>query len=246
MLSGIYTTLFYQPLYNALVFLVSIVPGGNVGVSIILLTILVRFILLPFSHKSVVSQSKMRAIAPHIEKLKETHKEDKQEQARKIMELYRSHGINPLSGVLLVIIQLPIIFALYRVLLKGLPHLDGTILYSFIHLPDMVPQMTFLWIVLSKKSIVLAFIAAITQFFQVKLSIPPVIAQKKDTKPTFKDEFAKSFNMQMRYVLPVVIFFISYSISAAVALYWATSNIFSIAHELYVKKKAKESLQSKT
>lgn len=242
MLLGIYTTVFYQPLYNALVFLVSIVPGGNVGVSIILLTILVRFILLPFSHKSVVSQSKMRAIAPHIEKLKEIHKEDKQEQARKIMELYRNHGINPLSGVLLVIIQLPVIIALYRVLLRGLPHLDGTLLYSFIHLPYIVPQMAFLGIILSKKSIILAFLAALTQFFQVKLSVPPVVLPPKNTKPTFKDEFAKSFNMQMRYMLPIVIFFVSYSISAAVALYWATSNIFSIAHELYVKKKAKEAV----
>ncbi len=243
MLLGIYTTVFYQPLYNTLVFLTSIIPGGNVGVSIILLTLLVRFILLPFSHKSVVSQSKMRAIAPDIEKLKEIHKEDKQEQARKIMELYRSHGINPLSGILLVVIQLPIIFALYRVLLKGLPHLDVTLLYSFVHLPTAVPSMTFLWIVLSEKSIILAALAAVSQYFQVKLSIPPVIiTQKKDAKPTFKDEFSKSFNMQMRYILPVVIFFVSYSISAAVALYWATNNFFSIAHELYVKKKAKEAV----
>src|SRR3989344_7779658 len=148
MLLGIYTTVFYQPLYNALVFLVSIIPGGNMGVAIILLTVLVRFVLFPISHKSIVSQSKMRAIAPALEKLKETHKEDKQEQARKTMELYRSHGINPFSGIILLIIQLPIILALYNVFLKGLPHLDGTLLYSFVHLPDIAPQMAFFWIAL--------------------------------------------------------------------------------------------------
>ena len=64
----------------------------------------------------------MRAIAPHVEKLKEKHKDNKQEQARKTMELYKEHGINPFSGCLLVLIQLPIIFALYFVFFKGLPN----------------------------------------------------------------------------------------------------------------------------
>ncbi|MHB1117971.1 MAG: YidC/Oxa1 family membrane protein insertase, partial [Minisyncoccota bacterium] len=138
MQQGFFSTFFYQPLYNALVFLVSVVPGSNVGVSIILLTVGVRSVLLPFSHKSVVSQAKMREIAPHIEKLKEKHKDDKQEQARKMMELYREYGINPFSGLLLLIIQLPIIFALYFVFFKGLPHLNEGHLYSFVHLPETV------------------------------------------------------------------------------------------------------------
>jgi len=91
---GFFSTVFYQPIYNALVFLISAVPGANVGIAIILLTVLVRVTLLPLAHKSVVSQAKMREIAPHVEKLKEKHKDDKQEQARKTMELYREYGIN--------------------------------------------------------------------------------------------------------------------------------------------------------
>ena len=77
MKSGFFATFFYQPIYNGLVFLISVVPGHNVGVSIITLTILVRSALLPLAHKSVVSQAKMRAITPHIEKLKEKHKDNK-------------------------------------------------------------------------------------------------------------------------------------------------------------------------
>ncbi len=109
-MKGVFDTFFYEPIYNSLVFLIDVVPGGNVGVAIILLTIGVRTILLPLSHKSVVSQARMRAIAPHVEKIKEKHKDNKQEQARKTMELYKEHGINPFSGCLLVIVQLPVIF----------------------------------------------------------------------------------------------------------------------------------------
>lgn len=237
--SGIFSTFFYQPLYNGLVFFVSAVPGGNVGIAIILLTIAVRIVLLPLSHKSVVSQAKMRTIAPHVEKIKEKHKDNKQEQARKTMELYKEHGINPFSGCLLVLIQLPVIFALYFVFFKGLPNLDTDILYSFVHKPEIMSMM-FLGIMLSKKSLILALIAAVTQYYQIKLSIPALPPADKDAKPSFKDDFARSFNVQMRFMLPLIVFGVSYSISAAIALYWATSNLFSIAHELYVKRKAEE------
>ena len=239
MQSGLFFTIFYQPLYNALVFIINVVPGESVGVAIILLTLLVRSALLPLSHKSIVSQSKLRSVAPHIEKLKEEHKDNKQEQARKIMELYRAHGINPFSGLVLVLIQLPIIFALYFVFFKGLPNLRIESLYSFVHAPVEALNMMFLSFSLAaKKNIIFALIAGATQFFQIKLSLPTAVKNDTDTKPSFKNEFTKSLNTQMRYVLPVIVFGVSYSLSAAVALYWATSNLFSIAHELYVKRKA--------
>lgn len=236
---GFFSTVFYQPLYNTLVLILSIVPGANVGVAIILLTVVVRGVLLPLSHKSVTSQAKMRSLAPHLEKLKEKHKDDKKEQARKTMELYKEHGINPFSGCLLVLVQLPIIFALYYVFFKGLPNLNAEHLYSFVHLPSAVSMM-FLGVMLSKKSLIFAVFAAVSQYYQIKLSIPPTAPVEAGAKPSFKDDFARSFNVQMRYMLPVIVFGISYSISAAVALYWTTSNLFSIMHELYVKRKAKE------
>lgn len=237
--SGIFFSTFYQPIYNALVFLISVVPGGNVGIAIILLTIGVRVVLLPLSHKSVVSQAKMREITPHIEKIKERHKEDKQEQARRMLELYKEHGINPFSGCLLVLIQLPVIFALYFVFFKGLPNLNPDILYSFVDTPTVV-SMVFLGIILTGKSALLAFIAAITQYYQIKLSLPVLPLRDKNAKPSFKDDFARSFNLQMRYMLPIIVFIVSYIISAAIALYWATSNLFSVGHELYVKRLMKK------
>lgn len=239
MQTGIFATIFYQPLYNTLVLLLSVIPGANVGVAIILLTMIVRGALLPLSHKSVVSQAKMRSLAPHLEKIKEKHKNDKQEQSRKTMELYKEHGINPFSGCLLVVVQLPIILALYYVFFKGLPHLNAEQLYSFVHVPSAVSTM-FLGVDLANKGIIFAVIAAATQYFQIKFSVPSLPPAEKDAKPSFKDDFGRSFNTQMRYMLPVIVFFIAFRLPSAVALYWITSNLFSITHELYVKRKAQE------
>jgi len=236
-----FNTFFYEPLYNGLVFLISIMPGADVGLAVIVLTLLVKIIILPLSHKSVASQAKMRSIEPEIKKTKEQHK-DKQEQARQVMDLYKKHGVNPFSGCFLMLVQLPIIFALYWVFFKGLANnIDQTILYSFITAPEQI-NMRFLGFVdMSQKNIILAALAGISQYFQMKLSMPPIPkddGEKKKGDMSFKEEFAKNMNLQMRYMLPGIVFFVAYSISSAVALYWLVSNLFSIGHELVVKRKA--------
>lgn len=251
MISQIFHSVFYQPLYNGLVFLISVIPGADVGLAVVILTLIVKIIILPLSHKSVASQAKMRSIEPEIKKVKEQHS-DKQEQARQVMDLYKKHGVNPFSGCFLMLVQLPIIFALYWVFLKGLAHnIDQSLLYSFIIPPDQV-NMHFLGIIdMSKKNIILAALAGISQYFQMKLSMPP-IPKNEDKKnkvsdtPSFKDEFAKNMNVQMRYMLPGIVFFVAYSISSAVALYWLVSNLFSIGHELVVKRKALQITQKKS
>ncbi len=241
MISQIFHSVFYQPLYNGLVFLISVIPGADVGLAVIILTLLVKIIILPLSHRSVASQAKMRSIEPEIKKVKEQHK-DKQEQARQVMDLYKKHGVNPLSGCFLMLIQLPVIFALYWVFLKGLAHnIDQTLLYSFVAAPEHI-NTHFLGLVdMSKKNIVLAALAGISQYFQMKFSMPPIPnnnGEKKKGDLSFKDEFTKNMNLQMRYMLPGIVFFVAYSISSAVALYWLVSNLFSIGHELIVKRKA--------
>jgi len=236
-----FNTFFYEPLYNGLVFLISIMPGADVGLAVIVLTLLVKIIILPLSHKSVASQAKMRSIEPEMKRVKERHK-DKQEQARQVMDLYKKHGVNPFSGCFLMLVQLPIIFALYWVFFKGLANnIDQNLLYSFITAPEQI-NMHFLGLVdMSKKNIILAALAGISQYFQMKLSMPPIPkddGEKKKGDMSFKDEFAKNMNLQMRYMLPGIVFFVAYSISSAVALYWLVSNLFSIGHELVVKRKA--------
>ena len=236
-----FNTFFYEPLYNGLVFLISVMPGTDVGLAVIVLTLLVKIIILPLSHKSVASQAKMRSIEPEMKRVKEQHK-DKQEQARQVMDLYKKHGVNPFSGCFLMLVQLPIIFALYWVFFKGLANnIDQTILYSFVVAPEQINVHFLGFIDMSQKNIILAALAGISQYFQMKLSMPPIPkddGEKKKGDMSFKDEFAKNMNLQMRYMLPGIVFFVAYSISSAVALYWLVSNLFSIGHELVVKRKA--------
>ncbi|NIS22999.1 membrane protein insertase YidC, partial [candidate division KSB1 bacterium] len=178
-----------------------------VGITLIILTLLVRFILLPLSHKSVASQAKMKEIAPEIQKVKEQHKNDKQEQARKTMELYQKHGINPFSGCVSVLIQIPIVIGLFFVFFKGLPTIDSGALYSFIAIPEYI-NTHFLGIIdLAGKSAVLAVLAGGTQYFQMKLSMPPAPPLKNtEKKMSFKEELGRSMNIQMRYILPFIVF----------------------------------------
>ena len=234
MISGLFHTLFYDPIYNGLIFLIDIVPLSDVGIAIILITVLVKLILFPISQKAVRTQFLMRGLQPQLERIKEKYAKDKQEQARKTMDLYKEKGINPFSGILLIFIQIPIILALYWVFFRGgLPEIDLSILYSFINEPSKI-NMNFLGLIpMDGRSIVLAFLAGLSQYFQIKLSLPDL--KKRDDKASLKDDFARSFQLQMRYMLPLFIFGFSYFVSAAVALYWFTSNIFAIGQEIFLR-----------
>ncbi len=233
----IFDTIFYQPMYNALVFLVDVLPGGSVGLAVIILTLFVKFVLFPLSQKSVVTQAKMRKLEPELKKVKELHKNNQQELARVTMELYKKEGVNPFSGCFLLLLQLPIIFALYYVFLAGLKF-DTTLLYSFVSLPDTVNSV-FFGIDLVKKSIFLAVIAGITQYYQLAFSMPALPKRTSNEPMSFQEEFSRNMNTQMKYIFPFLVIFISYSISSAIALYWIVSNLFAIGQELYVREKTK-------
>lgn len=232
---NIYNAVFFDPLLNGLVLLVNNIPYHDMGFAIIILTIVVRFIILPFTHKATVTQVKMKKLEPALKEIKEKNKNNSQEQAKKTMELYKQHGINPIAGVLTLFIQIPIIFALYKVFLGGV-NFNIEHLYSFVVIPDFV-NINFLGIFdISQKGYIFPFLAALTQFFQMKLAIPPI--KKGEMGNSFKDNLAKSMNVQMRYVMPVFIFFIGLKLSSAIALYWTTMNVFAIVHETIVRRKA--------
>lgn len=235
MLSNIWNIVLYHPLINALAFLVSIIPGGDVGIAVILLTILVKLILFPLSQKSIEGQAEINILTPELNKIK-TSGASKEEQARLTFELYKKHNTNPFSGCLLVLVQLPIIFALYYVFFKGI-NFDSSSLYSFIHAP-IHTNMIFLGILdISKKSLVLAILAGVSQFLQAYFMPKPVLSSDAGgSAPSFSESFAKSMSMQMKYIFPFLIAFIAYRISGAVALYWITSNLFMVAQQIYVKK----------
>ena len=232
MLTSLWNNILYEPLINALALLISVIPGGDVGIAVILLTILVKIILFPLSQKSIESQAAMNLLAPELNKIKASGA-SKEEQAKQTFELYKKHKTNPFSGCLLVLIQIPIIFALYYVFFKGI-NFESGLLYSFVDVPEKM-NMIFLGILdISQKSVILAILAGVSQYLQAYFM--PQLTPSKIPGGSFSENFAKSMQTQMKYVFPFVVAFIAYSISGAVAIYWITSNLFMVGQQIYVKK----------
>lgn len=240
-----FKTIIYIPLYNILVLLLNI-SWIDAGLAAVVLTVLVKVVLYPIAKKATVTQARMKEKEGELSSIKERYK-DKQEQAVKTMEFYKTNKINPFSSILTVLIQIPIIFSLYYIFFKsGLPAIDTNLLYSFVKVPASV-SMNFLgFIDVSQKSVVLAVLAAVTSFWQMHLA---GASSKKDLSPkqtNTKEDFSKIMAKQMKYTMPVVVFFVSWKISAIVALYWFVSNLVSIAQDAYVRKQvAKEILATK-
>jgi YidC/Oxa1 family membrane protein insertase len=236
MFTAAFHLLIFDPLYNGLVFLISVVPFADVGIAVILLTALVKLALFPLSQKATKEQHRMRELAPQMDAIKEEYKDDKQKQTLKIMEFYREQKVRPFLSLLVILIQLPIIFGLYWVFFKGgLPNVNPDLLYYFTPAPGSV-NMEFLGLVdMAGHSIVLALMAGASQFAHSLLALPK--PKPKSKNPTLKEDLAHSFHLQMKYVMPVVVTFIAYTISSAIALYWLTSNIFTIGQELWVRRK---------
>ncbi|HDY72622.1 MAG TPA: membrane protein insertase YidC [bacterium] len=164
MLATLFNEVLYRPIFNALVFLYNIVPGHDFGIAIILLTILIRVILLPLSSKSIKSRQAMSVLQPKIKEIQKKFK-TKEEQTQGMMKLYKEEKVNPLSGCLPLLVQFPILIALYRVLINVLKPESLVALYSFVGNPGFI-NPSFLGILdLSKASPVLAILAGISQFF---------------------------------------------------------------------------------
>jgi YidC/Oxa1 family membrane protein insertase len=239
MIAAVFHAVIYAPLYNGLIFLVGIIPTHDVGLAVISLTIIVRFILFPLSRRAVQAQLAMKQIAPEVEEVKAKYKDDREAQSKAIFALYKERGIHPFAGFALVLLQFPILIGLYWVFARGgLPKIDASMLYPFVHVPSAV-NMEFLGTIsMTSRSIVLAVCAAATQFVYTRLSMGP--AATKDPSPvesSLSGDLAKSFDLQARYILPLMIGAIAFSIAAAAPLYWTSSNLFMIAQELLSGKR---------
>lgn len=238
-MADFFTAAVYQPIYNALALLIGIVPGADVGLAIIGLTVLIRLILFPLSLSAIKTQMVMRELEPELKAIREKFKEQKEELARRTMGIFKEKKINPFASFFLILIQLPIIIGLYLVLQNESTNgmvFDPALLYSFISAP-VGASLSFLGTVdLAGKSVVLALIVAGTQYLFARLMVPPKSAEKTSGTPSFQEDFQKSMNLQMQYVFPVILGVVAYATSAAIALYFVVSNTFSIGQELFVRK----------
>lgn len=215
MFSFIWNTLIKTPINSALIFFYSLL-FHNLGLAIIALTILIQLVLTPLRLPSLRTSKKLQELKPHLDGLKEKHKDDQTALVQAQLELYRQHGVNPLGGILPTLISIPVIIALYQVLLGTLQNSGGL-------------STSFLWLNLAKPDpfFILPVLVGVTQYFSSKLLMP-------QTTNTPEDSMAAMQN-QMKFIFPIFSAFIVASLPSGVGLYWIASLIFSIIQQKRVR-----------
>ncbi len=199
-----------NPLVVTLVFLYNYIAFQDLGIAIILLTLLVRFILYPLFYKSLKQQAALKVIQPHIRRIQHEHKDNREAQGKALMALYKEHQVNPFSSFGLIIIQLPILIALYQV---------------FLNPPAGLNQSFLSLINLNERSMIIVGIAAIAQYILGRLSMGKG-----------GDDAAAQMMKNMVVIGPLLTIFVLYSLPSAVGLYWVTTTLFSIAQQIYINK----------
>ncbi len=225
----IYHNFLYLPLLNLLVFFYNIIPGHDIGIVIIVLTIVIRLALAPSFHKSLKSQKAMNDLQPKLNELRKKHKEDKEALAKATMGLYREHKINPLSSCLPILIQLPILIALYQVFRLALGGHDLMGLYSFVKNPGFISPKLLGLVDLSKPSYVFAILAGAAQFWQSKLMMPKANSGQ--------DATMRAMSVQTTYVLPFISVIIAWRLPAGLPLYWIVTTLFAVGQQYYILRK---------
>lgn len=236
MISTLFHAVFYNPIYNALTALIALIPGGDVGIAVILLTIVIRLILVPFSISAARTQRAMKFLEPKIKEVKEKYKDNKEKEALETLALYREAKINPFASILTIFIQIPVLLALYWVFLhEPFSTIDVARIYSFTPVPQHISLQFLGLISVMGKSIVLAVVAGITQFFQAYMSLAGTM--KPSTTTGMQGDFQKVMGLQLKYVFPFLIATISYTTSGAIALYFITTNLAGMVQELHLRRR---------
>lgn len=232
-LKSITKAILYQPLYNALIFLVWLVPGDNVGLAIILLTLLVRIALYPMNAGMIRSQRSLQSLQPEIDRIRSEYKQDQAAQSKALMELYAERKINPFGSCFGLIVQLPILWILYKVFTVGLDTSRFALLYAFTPRPESL-MTTFVGIDLHNPSLMLGVVAGLAQFVQ---SRQLTATQPKRTKDPAKPVDPQALiSQQMLYLFPVMTVIISLQLPSALALYWITTTLAMVAQQWYMHR----------
>ncbi|MFH1867151.1 MAG: YidC/Oxa1 family membrane protein insertase [Patescibacteria group bacterium] len=230
-----FTTIFYQPLFNLLVWLYNLV-GGNIALAIILLTVIIKLVLYPFSRQSLKSQKALQEIQPKINELKIKYKDDKEKMTKEMMQLYRQEKVNPFSSCLPLLIQLPFLIAVFQVFRTGLNSDSFELLYSFVASPGHLDAFMFSFD-LSQPVWLFGVLAGIAQYWQTKMLMSKKPAVKSDGS---KDEgMAATMNKQMLYFMPVLTVVFGFSLPGGLMLYWFMNTILTVAQQylMFGKKK---------
>ena len=252
---SIFNTVLVWPILNVLVAvykgLIFVHFPFALGFSIIILTIIIRFILYPLTASQLKASKKMQDLNPHLSRLKDKHKGDSKTLQQETMKLYKEHGVNPAAGCLPVIIQLPIIWGLYSALRQIVtlkPDVINKIVYSDSLKLTKAWDPNFFGVSLGSNPshlistigpiiLIIPLLTALFQFIQSKMMFSKPKVQeglvKKDEKKK-EGDFASTFQSQSMYIFPVMIGFFSYTFPVGLSLYWNTFTIFGIMQQYRV------------
>lgn len=230
----LFRTILYEPLLNLLVFFYNIIPGHDLGLAIIFLTIVIKVLLFPVSRQGVKAQKSLQTIQPKIEAIKKKYAHDKEKQTKVIMNFYRENKVNPFSSCLPLLIQLPILIAVFQVFRVGLTDVNLPV-YSFIYNPGSLKVLAFGFLNLAEPNVFLAVLTALCTYFQTKLLAVHKPAQKFVKKDGAKDEGMMSMmNKQMKFMMPGITLFIGMTLPSGLMLYWLASLLISILEQKFV------------
>jgi len=248
-MTEIFHTLFYQPLMNILIFLYQVVPGGDFGIAIIVLTVLIRLLLYPLSAKGIKSQRAIAELQPEIKELQKKYKDDKEKQVKEILDVYKRAKVNPFSGFMPLLVQLPVLIALYQILWVVQGGEFANVLYGFISSPGEINSVFLGFIDLAKVGVFEAdggvFLfgnmliitgAGLAQFFQMKM-VQKLQPKKKKGKSDPRMDMAEKIQNQMVYFFPFFTIFILFGMPLAIGLYWLVSTLFSIIQQHFILNK---------
>ena len=265
---NIFETIIVQPIFNLLMGLYSIIPGGDFGVALIIFTILIRFALWPLVVRQLHQVKAMRKLQPELAKIKKATKGNRQMESMQMLELYKKHDVKPFRSILILLIQLPIFIALYQVIQIFTLHRDQVAKFTYDFLEHIGPikalienpagfnEKLFGLVDLTAHAvspeginiflIVLALVAAFTQYIITKQTSPQtgttkrfrdVMAEAAEGKQADQAELNAVMMSKMMKILPFFMLFIMLSLPGALALYYATSNIFAAVQQHYLLKR---------
>ncbi|NTW75341.1 MAG: membrane protein insertase YidC [Candidatus Moranbacteria bacterium] len=240
-MNEIFTPLVYQPVYNMIVFFADRFPVANFGMAIIATTIVIKLLFLSLSKQQIESQKKLQELQPKMKAIQEKYKDDKERQSKEMMELYKVNKVNPLMGCLPLVVQIVFLITIYQVIMhisKVSFTIDAALLYPFVTDPGVLSREFFGIANLEHPSIAFAVLAAMGQFYQMKM-LSPAKNEKKEEKKTEEKEpdFATIMNKQMLYMGPVLTLIIGVRFPSALSLYWLVSTAFSIVQQWFILEK---------
>ncbi len=227
----LFNEIFYKPLFNFLFILYKTVAFYDLGIAIIVLTILIRIALYPLTKKMIESQKNIAALQPMIKVIQEKYRNNKEEQNKEILKLYQEKKINPAGGCLPLLIQIPILMALYKVFASFIDSNNLSAIYSFVGRPENLNTYFLGLVDLSKPNIYLALLAGVSQFIQSK------IANISNSKQGALNQMAAAMNKQMLYFMPFITILIAMKFAGGLALYWTIFNIVYIIQQLMLNKR---------